>query len=289
MKKGLFYAMLASLFLGVGTVVISQAGRLMNMVLFSAFAPVIAIPFLYGIAIRQGVRLDIKTCFKKLKQDLYEMILTRAWLGNYLVIIGVGMTLASRAGFLMRAEPAFVALIGYFLFHSKLGRRGAALIGLVVFGSFLLISQGNLALLTSSYSYGDFLVLLGVFFYAYSYFPSSRLTKKGGGLKVVLISTIAAAALLPIILLFFWQDLPIVIQNFQYVIVYSLLVFVAGFYFWFKAFETAEEWEVATVISLSAVVTALTAYLWVGEVLTPIQLAGAAVIMGASYLISQEN
>ncbi len=289
MKKGLLYAAIASIFLGVGAAIASEAGKVMNPFLFAGFVPLLSVPLFFVIAVLRKERVRVKECFRKFRRETIGLIITRSWLGNYLVLFGLALTLAIRGGFLLRFEPVFVALFGFFIFHKSLGRRAAVLIAAVLFGSVLLISEGNLSILTSSYSYGDIIIIIGTIFYAYSYHPSKRISEGLNATTAAIVTNTASAAILPLFLLLFWKDLPTVIANFHYVIFQAVVSFTLGFYFWFLAFETAEAWEVATVISLSAVVTAITANLWLGDTLSTIQLLGAGIIMGASYLISVKN
>jgi len=70
---------------------------------------------------------------------------------------------------------------------------------------------------------------------------------------------------------------------------YSLSFHVFGILLWFTALKSVKPWIVASMLSLTPIVSSLLAFFWLGQTLLTIQLIGGAIIIITTFFIGREN
>ena len=205
-----------------------------------------------------------------------------------LFIQGINVTTASNTSVVMAMSPIFVALLSTFLKQEKISRTGWAGILLSFLGFYLVIAQQN-GMLGFSWSRakGDMMIFTGNLCWAYYTVQAKPLLEKMSPLKFMSI-TMAAGALffLPFSLRDFlstpWDSL-----SFQ---AWAILLFSAFFALtlcyivWYTSVKRVGNSRTAVYGNITPVFTVFFAYFFLSERMSPMQAAGALIILGGVYL-----
>jgi len=288
MDKGVLLASLSTVFIGFSIVVASAATKFINPILFVVFGYVVSVFFVFFMAKIIGERFQIRELLRDFKRPLSEIIVFRGVLGQLILLFGFSMTIAMRAVFMLRFEPVFVLIYSAILLRERVTIRKIGLIILLIFGGFIFITN-----LSSNFMQeimiGDGLVILALAFLAYSYLPSSKISKKINPTTITITTNaIAAAIIIPLLFLV----VPISAMNLDtaalaYIVVYAILFYMLGVVLWFKALGSVRPWVVASLLALEPIAGALLAFLWLGQVLTLVQFVGAIIMIAATYFIAK--
>ncbi|MBK8048399.1 MAG: DMT family transporter [Anaerolineales bacterium] len=204
-----------------------------------------------------------------------------------LFLTGLAMTTASNTALIIATSPAFVALINRALGRETLARRGWFGILLAFLGIFLIIQGGGGLELTSTMLTGDLLILAGSFLWALYAVMAAPLMTRYSPLRVTALTTTIGA--IPLILI----GLPAVAAlNFGNVqpsgwagLLYSaIFAIVIAFIIWNNGVKRIGGARTAFYSNLIPVVGAISAAIILGEVITPLKVAGAAIIFLGLYL-----
>ena len=289
MNRGILLAFISAIFIGFAypfnAVVVRAVGPLLTAVIVGFLTTILFTAWLK----LTGKKLMFKEMLKKYRKEVLSISVLRMSIGVILLFFGLKLSTATNAGFLSRFEPLFVLLIGAILLKRKLSLRSLALTSVILIGAFLMSTGGSIATFSQA-QLGDIMLAAAVFFFAYVYFPSAKLSRKFGPLRVIALTALIGSFVVLPFMLAFTSFEPIEITNH---LIYSFIGYmisfpIVGFILWYKALETIKEWIVSMILSIAAVSSAILAYFWLGEVLGTIQMLGAGVILVASILAARE-
>jgi len=289
MKKnlGLLFAALSAVFIGTSIVIGSVVSKHVNPVVLTFLVYLIAIPFMFIVGVSQ--KLQIKRLFLEFSKDLTHIFIFRTIIGQLLILYGLSMTIAIRVGFITRLEPVFVFIFSVLVIKEKIKSRKVELLLILIFGAFLFTTSGNINAFEEIMP-GDMILILALAFLAYTYLPSARLMKKINPPTLLLsLYILAVVILMPVILIFFQPYLAISANDFILILAYSLTFHVFGIMLWFIALKSVKPWIVASMLSLTPIVSSLLAFFWLGQTLLTIQLIGGAIIIITTFFIGREN
>lgn len=225
------------------------------------------------------------------RRDCWHLLLLGV-LGNglyqVLFVEGVAYSRAGDAALLLAVAPAFIALIGRIRGVERVGARGIvgialsiAGIGLVAYGAPQNGAQhhatlwGDLFCLGGAFCWSLYTVLLQPYTKRIDGLTLSAVTMAGGAVPLLAVASpqIAATA---------WRHLPPL--GWGALAYSSLLALVVAYLFWYHGVKVIGPTRTAMYANLQPVVAVIVAWIAFGDVLSPIQVAGAVAIMGGLVL-----
>ena len=286
--NGLTLAVLSPFLSSIATIFYGEAVRLLNPFVALTFESFIGAIFIFLILIARRQKIDFSK-IKTHKKDLILLILTRGIIGNLLITFGLTLSTGIKAIFFTKAEPYFVIFWFWIFTREKIEKKHLFLLFIHILGA-ILLSSGSLGFSFNSGQIGDFLIIAAVVFYALSYFPASKVVNHLGALQTNAITLfISGFVFLPFALLYYdpsgWSSH----IGWIYLVVAAFTFNVLALTFWFASLKTIKGWMVSALRALGPLVGAPFAIIFFGESLTPIQIAGGAVVLATSFLIAREH
>lgn len=204
-----------------------------------------------------------------------------------LFLTGLSMTSASVTALIIATSPIFVALINRVLGREILPLRGWLGIALTFAGIILIVAASGGVTLSSQSFVGDMLILAGSFLWALYAVLAAPLMARYSPLRVTALTTsIGAAPIivigLPATLALDWSQVDL--WGWSGLIYSALFAIVVGYIIWNNGVKKIGGTRTALYGNLIPVIGVITATLLLGEQLTPLKIAGAAVIFVGLHL-----
>jgi len=204
-----------------------------------------------------------------------------------LFLTGLSMTSASVTALIIATSPIFVALINRVLGREILPPRGWLGIALTFAGIILIVAASGDVTLSSQSFVGDLLILAGSFLWALYAVLAAPLMARYSPLRVTALTTsIGAAPIivigLPATLALDWSQVNL--WGWSGLIYSALFAIVVGYIIWNNGVKKIGGTRTALYGNLIPVIGVITATLLLGEQLTPLKIAGAAVIFVGLHL-----
>jgi drug/metabolite transporter (DMT)-like permease len=286
-KSGGMIAFYSSIAIGLAYVLTEIASKEIGWIKMLVYLQLMGAIFLAGIALFRGKKLEIKKAIEN-KKYILETAVFRNILGQALFFVGFSMTISMKAVFLTRFEPIFVAIMGVLLLKEKIRKRGMTAIILLVVGSIVLSTGGELVGFSES-SIGDLLVVAAMLSFAYSYIATRKI-KNVNSVTVAFVTSIIGGLAGFVLLLLSGQSLWIdSLYHWQVLIAYAFLFNGLAIYWYYAALRRTKAWVVASILSFSSVIGAVVAWYFMGQELTPVQWVGALIVLGASLFVTYES
>lgn len=210
-----------------------------------------------------------------------------------LFISALSLTTASNAAIIVASAPAFIALINRLLGREALGGRGWAGIGLSFVGILLIVASSGTGLRLDGATFlGDMLILAATLCWSLYSVLSVPLLGRYSPLRIAALATAIGAV--PLIVM----GVPSLLsQNWAQVdrggwtgLIYSaVFAVVVAYIIWNHGVQKIGGARTAVYNNLTPLVAALTAALFLGEAITPLEIVGAAVIFLGLYLARTGN
>ncbi|MBN3036817.1 MAG: DMT family transporter [Candidatus Diapherotrites archaeon] len=274
-------AIVGGLGLVMGAELLKRADPLLVTAMTSLLAGVVLLAFSDKEELRKLLQM---------KKELIELIALRGVLLGAMFNMSLSLIPAVHALFLTRLEPVLVAVFAFLLLKQDIGKRGWLLIAMTLIGGFLFITGGGTNELLGVRLLGDALMIGAVTASAYSYLLVKKAATEAGGVSLAaMIFTFAGIILLPVWAITAPLETGSVLLETNNLLLfcgYTLLFSVLGLALFYKSFESIDAWKASALLALSPVTGGVLAWLWLGETLAPIQVAGAAVILITSYMIT---
>lgn len=202
-------------------------------------------------------------------------------------LTGLSMTSASVTALIIATSPIFVALINRVLGREILPPRGWLGIALTFAGIFLIVTASGELTLTSQSFVGDLLILAGSFLWALYAVLAAPLMALYSPLRVTALTTaIGAAPLivigLPATLALDWSQVNL--WGWSGLVYSAVFAIVVGYIIWNNGVKKIGGTRTALYNNLIPVIGVITATVLLGERLTPLKIAGAAVIFLGLHL-----
>jgi len=288
MDKGVLTAGISTVFLAFSIVIGATAAKIVHPLVLAGLASLLSVVFLFVLSKIAREKIELKKLFTY-RKDMLLLVITRSLIGTLLLIVGFSMVAAVRVVFLVRLEPILVFVISVFLLKEKIKVRKIGLLIVLLFGALVFTTDGSFDIL-AKITIGDLIVVLALLFLAYSYIPSSKLSKKVNSSTLTIGANLLPIFVFLILALFFVPSQIILDANSIYLIlVYTVTFYVLGLFLWFKALKSVKPWIVASILSLEPIAGALLAFFWLGQILSVVQVVGGAIMIIATYFIAREN
>ncbi len=232
---------------------------------------------------------------KKLPRSVIGLlILTNAFsagLGTLLSNAGIQLTTAINAGFLLQFDIALTIVIAWLILKEKLDNAKITMLLLIITGTFFLTTNGQLIIP----HLGDIFILLACIPFATTT-VLVRKTLKHTTVQPDIASLIRAFSALPVFAIFFLLTplYPSTIKNlfavnlfnmdhFIYVLITSIFT-ISLLIFLNRTLKIASASYTAMMASVTPILVAVLAIVFLGETLTLVQLLGALLILSASFV-----
>jgi drug/metabolite transporter (DMT)-like permease len=204
-----------------------------------------------------------------------------------LFIHGMDRTRAGNASLLLATAPIYTAILSGVLDHDRIGRRGWAAIAAAFAGMALVVGGGpGGPSFASGTVAGDLLILVAASMWALYTVGARDMVRKYGSLRVTTWVLWLGAVVL------FLLGLPDLAAAGRVpaaawgAVAYSGLLGIAVAQFlWYRAVRLIGSTHTSTFQNLVPVVAIVVAWVWLGEVPTAGQAAGAAIIIGAVSVV----
>lgn len=265
-----------------------MAGSSAHPLVISALALLVSIPFLVMMAFASKTKLDFKTLREEARTPFLKLLITRAIIGQFLIVTGFTMTSAVKSVLLLRLEPVFVFIWGILLYKNKPQLNKIGLLVMLLFGSALVVlpPPGTVSS-TDGPNLGDALVVLSLLFLSYSYGPTKQVIEKSNPITVNLASNLLGGIVLGCAAWFVPNAYQLQPNTIWLIIGYSFVFFVIAVTLYFEAFKTLEPWIIASFLSLEVVFGLVLAATMLNEKIDAIQLVGAAIVLASTVLIGR--
>ncbi|MCD6396604.1 MAG: DMT family transporter, partial [Spirochaetaceae bacterium] len=202
-----------------------------------------------------------------------------------LMFIGQNFTTATNAGFLLKLSSLTVIPFAYFMLGEKIKKRVIIAFLIMIFGVFLLTTNGAL----TTPKVGDILIIILATLLGFTNSLAKEIMK---GVDSNIISSLRLIIGNFLLLCFITPLLGF--EAFTPLFGDALWVFVAGIlgYIYilslYKGIELVGASKATIFFLLSAVFTAFFAFIFLREVLSYIQLIGGFMILGGAYIIAKK-
>lgn len=213
------------------------------------------------------------------------------YLASYFDFLGLQYVTAALERLLLFIHPTFVLLLSALLFKRRITRRDVVAVGLsylgiaLVFGHDVATQPGNILL-------GSFWVLLSALFYSGYLLGSGRIVGRVGSVRFACYAGLVSCAAVVAHYLIA-RDLALIFR--QPAAVYWLALLMAAFSTVLPIVLTSEgirrigASHASIVASIGPIVTIFLGFLFLGEEITVLQLAGAGLVMAGILAISLQK
>jgi len=288
MDKGVLTAGISTVFLAFSIVIGATAAKIIHPLILITLSSILSIMFLFFLSKIFKEKIELRKLFSY-KKDLFSLVISRSLIGTFLLIIGFSMVAAVRVVFLVRLEPILVFIISVVILKEKIKVRKVGLLLLLLFGALVFTTDGSFDVLTTI-TPGDLIVVLALLFLAYSYIPSSKLSKRMNPITLTIGTNILPVfVFLPLTLIFIPNQIFLDTNSIYLVLAYTITFYVLGLFLWFKSLKNVKPWVVASILSLEPIAGAVLAFLWLEQTLSFVQLLGAAIMVVTTFFISKQQ
>lgn len=286
-------ALLAPFFIALSIIIAKIAGNGANPLAIAGISSLMAVPMLLAGQVIMRRKLSFAPLFTQVRRPFLKVLLTRAIMGQALIVSGFTMTTAVKAVLLLRLEPIFVYLWTLSRGHEKPSLSKIGLLSLLLVGSLLVVlppaGAGSLATASTGINLGDFYVVAALVFLSYSYMPTQEVVHKADPAALNILTSLfgglaicAGAATSPGALLLSTERLWLVAAN-------SFVFFVVASSLYFFAFKALKPWVIASFLSLEVVFGLILAAVILNERVSFIQLLGATVVLVVTLIIGRRQ
>ncbi|MCK4635091.1 MAG: DMT family transporter [Candidatus Aenigmarchaeota archaeon] len=205
-------------------------------------------------------------------------------IGNILIFIGQSLTTATNLSFLIKLTGLTVLPFAYFMLGEKLKRKDFIAFMIVISGVFLLTTNGTLI----TPNLGDILIIILAIIIGFTNSLAKQIMKDVSpnvisSLRILIGNLLLIGFIVP---LGYASFTPLFIQPFWILI--GAIFGTSSIFLLYKGIELAGASKATIFFLLSAIFTAVFAFIFLGEVLSYIQWIGAACILGGAYLLARK-
>lgn len=280
--KALFYLSLASVCFGINPVVVKY---LLNSGV-NMFDIILAEALLLVFMLTPYVAIK-RNRIKGISKENWKNILIITFIST--VIGGVGFTyaqqftLAVNVAFLIKLQIVFVPIISFLLIGEKHPNWKYFIICFSLLGTFLLATSGKLVIPKS----GDIMIIGIAIAMSYSNVLTKKVSNNIDAFLIGALRIFLGSSALLILIFFLGTNFTSLFVNY---LPYILLIsgsFAIMVFSLFKGIELSTSSEAVSFFVLSAPISFLLSYYFLGEILNPIQILGGIIILISCYLIAK--
>jgi drug/metabolite transporter (DMT)-like permease len=200
---------------------------------------------------------------------------------------GLALTLPSHAALLYALTPTFVLLLAWARGQERPGPRKLGGLALAFSGVVVLLSGKAGGVLPPRWILGDLMVLVAVAAWAGYTVLSRPLVQKHGAQRATTLSILFGLAIFAPMGLFGLSKLTVAMvppMAWVALVYLGVITSVVSYLLWFHALSMKEPSRVAIATNAQPVATALLAWIFYGQVVTPAFVVGAVLVMGGVLL-----
>lgn len=234
----------------------------------------------YSLARRTHLKINRKKIWNLLVVGLVGTVFA-----PLMYFFGLTQTFAINATLIAHLQPLFVAIFGFYFLKERLYKHDLIASVLIIFAA-VLITGRTFENLTNFKigNFGDLMVIFAAFSWAIVAIPGKRLTKETSSVIIVSYRFLIASIVFIPILLYLNQ---LAVNS-----IYQVLLGVSvalGYIFYYEALRRIKAHQVALTELSSLFFTAVFAWHILGEVITPMQIIGIALMIFGFYILTQER
>lgn len=282
-KSAIFFLTLASFSFGSFVVLLKYLLNL-GYSSFSLVASTAIFLLIFGVFYSFVRRDEIKKISRKNWLRIFLLGFLATFLGRILMFVGQSLTSAINAGFLMKLTAVTTLPFAYFLLGEKVERKDFFAFLIMLVGTFFLVTGGKLTMPRI----GDLILILLVTMIGFTN-SLARLVMKDVNPYVISSLRLSIGSFLHLAIFLCLFDLPILTPLLTiptFIFIAGLLGFTYIFTF-YKGIELAGA-SIATIFFLlSAVFTAVFAYLFLHEAIGVIAGIGAVLILIGAFFLAK--
>lgn len=236
--------------------------------------------FAYTLVRRTHMKLTRKNVSKLLAVGLVGTVFAPV-----MYFFGLSQTFAVNASLIAHLQPLFVSLFGFYFLKERLQKRDFLAGLLIVFAAVLITSRtvDNLAAFTFG-NLGDLTVVFATVSWAIVAIPGKQLTEETSSVLIVCYRfIIASLVFLPLLLI-----LNQLVITSPYQILLGVLVGL-GYIFYYEGLRRSKASHIALTELSAPFFTAILAWHFLGEVITPMQTIGATLLLCGLLVLTQER
>lgn len=198
---------------------------------------------------------------------------------------GLTQTFAVNATLIAHLQPIFVTIFGYYFLKEKSYKHDYIGGILVILAALLITSRTAMNLINLRFgNFGDLMVLFATLGWAIVSIPGKHLTKETSSVVIVSFRFLIASVVF----------IPILSVSNQLVVnsIYQVLLGVMvglGYIFYYEGLKRIKASQVALTELSSPFFTAFLAWYFLGEVITPMQIISAFLLISGLYILTQER
>ena len=282
-KSAIFYLTLASFSFGLFVVLVRY---LLNLGLESL--PLVASTGIFLMI------FSVLYCLLKLHQirkiskrnwfKIFILGLLATFVGRILMFVGQSLTTAINAGFLMKLTGLTTIPFAYFLLGEKIERKDCIAFIIMLIGTFLLVTKGSLNMV----NIGDLILIILVIIIGFTNSLAKQVMKEVhpniiSSLRMIIGTILQLVFFIPF---FGYATFAPLLTNLTLVFVGGILGFTYLFTY-YKGIELAGASRATIFFLLSAVFTAVFAYIFIEETISMVAGMGAILILGGAFYLAK--
>jgi drug/metabolite transporter (DMT)-like permease len=304
--KGIIFALIALLLVSLQPIVVIARPQIIDFYIFAAMTCLIqAIIFLPLVAIeRKKIKSSIQ--IEPINSPDLELFLN-GWKKNkkFLIYLGINFAIAQALFFLayqlagaingslaQQTTIVFALLFGYLINHEKISKIQIFFVFILFFGLFLAITQGSFNLLEFNIGVLIMFVTTAIWMLAHTLTKPILDRNEMTPTQIVFIRNVLSGLILISTYFIFFP-----IENINMLFdPINLFFFISmgilyGFdvLFWYKSLNNIEVSKATVLVSPMPLLTAVFAFLILGELLTIFHLIGAIIIIFSIFIIVREK
>lgn len=285
-QKAYLAAVLAPFFIAVSIIITKTAGTSAHPLVIAGIGSLMAVPFLLAIAATSRKSLDFGKILNELRSPFLQVLVTRALIGQALIVTGFTLTTGVKAVLLLRLEPIFVFAWSVLLLNEKPQRAKMLLLAILLVGSAMVVApEGRF----DSINVGDGLIVLSLVFLSFSYLPTQKVVAGANPAGLNILTSLISGALLTVIAAVWYQGaaFALSLQTYGFILGYAVIFSVIAVSLYFYAFKMLRPWVIASFLSLEVVFGLALATFFLHESINMMQFGGAVILMAATAAIGR--
>jgi drug/metabolite transporter (DMT)-like permease len=200
-------------------------------------------------------------------------------------LFGLSQTFAVNATLIAHLQPLFISLFSFYFLKERLQKRDL-LAGLLIVCAAILITGRTIDNLTAFTfgNLGDLTVLFATVSWAIVAIPGKQLTEEIGSVLIVCLRFVIASLVFLPLLLYLNQ---LVITSI-YQVLLGVLVGL-GYICYYEGLRRSKASHIALTELSAPLFTAILAWHFLGEIITPMQTMGALILLGGLFVLTKER
>ncbi len=304
--KGIIFGLIALLLVSLQPIVAIVRPKIIDFYIFAAMTCLIqAIIFLPLVAIE---RKKIKSTIQIEPIDIPDLeLFLNGWKKNkkFLIYLGINFAIAQALFFVayqlagaingslaQQTTIVFALLFGYLINHEKISKIQIFFVFILFFGLFLAITQGSFNLLEFNIGILIMFVTTALWMLAHTLTKPILDRNEMTPTQVVFIrNTLSGLILISTYFIFFpIENINILFEPInQFFFISMGILYGFDVLFWYKSLNNIEVSKATVLVSPMPLLTAVFAFLILGELLTIFHLIGAIIIIFSIFIIVREK